>query len=121
MRRTGGFLRATDLGGYAPRVLEPLMTKYRRLDLAFSPGATGGPTAVEMLNILARFPAAKVGYETAGGLHLRAEAVRYAFLDRLRHPGHSLAARVPWRGGASSGSPPAMGPGRPAPRPAPDA
>ena len=72
--------------------------KYRRLELAFSPGATGGPTAVEMLNILAQFPAARVGYETAGGLHLRAEAVRYGFLDRLRHLGDPLAVRVPWRG-----------------------
>ena len=101
MRRTGGFLRASDLAGYAPRVAEPLTMKYRRLELAFSPGATGGPTAVEMLNILAQFPAAKVGYETAGGLHLRAEAVRYGFLDRLRHLGDPLAVRVPWRGLAS--------------------
>ena len=67
MRRTGGFLRASDLADYAPRVVEPLTMKYRGLELAFSPGATGGPTAVEMLNILAQFPAAKVGYETAGG------------------------------------------------------
>src|SRR5258705_1509551 len=107
MRRTGGFLRATDLGGYAPRVLEPLMTKYRRLDLAFSPGATGGPTAGEMLNILARFPAAKVGYETAGGLHLRAEAGRYAFLDPPRPLGDSPAGRLALRGGAPSAQPPA--------------
>ena len=55
-----------------------------------------------MLNILAQFPAAKVGYETPGGLHLRAEAVRYAFLDRLRHLGDPLAVRAPWRGLASS-------------------
>jgi gamma-glutamyltranspeptidase/glutathione hydrolase len=101
MRRSGGFLRASDLAGYAPRVVEPLTTKYRGLELAFSPGATGGPTAVEMLNILAQFPSAKVGYETPGGLHLRAEAVRYGFLDRLRHLGDPLAVRVPWRGLAS--------------------
>jgi gamma-glutamyltranspeptidase/glutathione hydrolase len=101
MRRAGGFLRASDLAGYAPRVLEPLTMKYRRLELAFSPGATGGPTAVEMLNVLAQFPSAKVGYETVGGLHLRAEAVRYGFLDRLRHLGDPLAVRVPWRGLAS--------------------
>ena len=75
--------------------------KYRGLDLVFSPGATGGPTAVEMLNVLAQFPAAKVGYETPGGLHLRAEALRYAFLDRLRHLADPLAVRVPWRGLAS--------------------
>jgi gamma-glutamyltranspeptidase/glutathione hydrolase len=82
-------------------VVEPLTVKYRGLDLVFSPGATGGPTAVEMLNVLAQFPAAKVGYETPGGLHLRAEAVRYAFLDRLRHLADPLAVRVPWRGLAS--------------------
>jgi gamma-glutamyltranspeptidase/glutathione hydrolase len=54
-----------------------------------------------MLNILAQFPAAKVGYETPGGLHLRAEAVRYGFLDRLRHLADPLVVRVPWRGLAS--------------------
>jgi gamma-glutamyltranspeptidase/glutathione hydrolase len=101
MRRTGGFLRRSDLERYEARVVEPLTVKYRGLDLVFSPGATGGPTAVEMLNVLAQFPAAKVGYDTPGGLHLRAEAVRYAFLDRLRHLADPLAARVPWRGLAS--------------------
>ena len=101
MRRTGGFLRASDLAGYAPRVAEPLTTTYRGLELAFSPGATGGPTAVEMLHVLAEFPSARTGYETPGGLHLRAEAVRYGFLDRLRHLGDPLAVRVPWRGLAS--------------------
>jgi gamma-glutamyltranspeptidase/glutathione hydrolase len=101
MRRTGGFLRASDLAGYAPRVVEPLTTTYRGLELAFSPGATGGPTAAEMLHILAEFPPARLGYDTPGGLHLRAEAVRYGFLDRLRHLGDPLAVRVPWRGLAS--------------------
>jgi len=101
MRRTGGFLRLSDLGSYEPRVAEPLTVKYRGVDLAFSPGATGGPTAVEALNVLAQFPSAKVGYETPGGLHLRAEAVRYAFLDRLRHMADPLMVRVPWRGLAS--------------------
>jgi len=101
MRRTGGFLRRSDLEGYEARVVEPLHVKYRGLELAFSPGATGGATAVEVLNVLAQFPAAKVGYETPGGLHLRAEALRYAFLDRLRHLADPLAVRVPWRGLAS--------------------
>jgi gamma-glutamyltranspeptidase/glutathione hydrolase len=101
MRRTGGFLRKSDLEGYEARVVEPLAVKYRGVELAFSPGATGGPTAAEMLNILAQFPSATVGYGTARGLHLRAEAARYAFLDRLTHLADPLAVRVPWRGLAS--------------------
>jgi gamma-glutamyltranspeptidase/glutathione hydrolase len=101
MKESGGFLRASDLEGYEPRVVEPLTATYRGVALAFSPGATGGPTAVEMLNVLAQFPAAKVSYGTSGGLHLRAEAVRYAFLDRLRHLADPRMVRVPWRGLAS--------------------
>ncbi len=97
----GGFLTRSDLERYEPRVLEPLTITYRGLELAFSPGATGGPTSVEMLNVLARFPSARVGYETPGGLHLRAEALRYAFADRFRHLGDARAVRVPWRGLAS--------------------
>jgi gamma-glutamyltranspeptidase/glutathione hydrolase len=97
----GGFLRKSDLERYEPRVLEPLTIKYRGIELAFSPGATGGPTAAEMLNVLAEFPSARVGHRTPGGLHLRAEALRYAFQDRLRHLGDARAVRVPWHGLAS--------------------
>ena len=94
MRRTGGFLRASDLAGYAPRVAEPLTVKYRRLELAFSPGATGGPTAVEMLNILAQFPSAKVGYETPGGLHLRAAVPGLDGYGAVAAAGASIGALV---------------------------
>ncbi len=88
----GGFLTREDLAGYAPRVLPALRGEYRDLELAFSPGATGGTTALETLNILAQFPKARTTWKTPGGLHLRAEAVRRAFLDRLEHLGDR-----PWR------------------------
>ena len=101
MRRTGGFLTRDDLAGYAPRVSSPLSGSYRGIDLAFMPGATGGTTALEILNILAQFPAARVGYGTAGGLHLRAEAVRRAFEDRFAYLGDALRVSAPWDGLAS--------------------
>ena len=97
----GGFLTKDDLAGYAPRVLSPLRGSYRGVDLAFTPGATGGITALEILNILAQFPSARVTARTAGGLHLRAEAVRLAFLDRLRLLGDALRVTAPWEGLAS--------------------
>ena len=50
-------------------------------------GATGGTTALEILNILEQFPAAACGYDTAAGLHVRAESVRRAFADRFKHIG----------------------------------
>jgi gamma-glutamyltranspeptidase/glutathione hydrolase len=39
-----------------------------------------------------------VGYATAAGLHLRAEAGRYAFEDRLRLLADALRVKVPWNG-----------------------
>ena len=50
MAATGGMLTRDDLARYAPRVLPALTGTYRGLELAFSPGATGGTTALEMLN-----------------------------------------------------------------------
>jgi len=97
----GGFLTRDDLAGYEARVLSPLTGGYRGLELAFMPGATGGITALEILNLLAEFPRARVTYRTLGGLHVRAEAVRLAFLDRLRYLGDALRVTAPWDGLAS--------------------
>jgi gamma-glutamyltranspeptidase/glutathione hydrolase len=101
MRSNQGFLTRDDLTAYAPRVLAPLRGSYRDLELALMPGATGGITALEVLNLLSNFPQTRVGYATASGLHLRAEAVRYAFLDRLRYLGDPLQVKVPWQALAS--------------------
>jgi gamma-glutamyltranspeptidase / glutathione hydrolase len=87
MAANGGLITKDDLAAYQVRVVEPLRGRYRDLDLAFSPGATGGTTALEILNIMEQFPAASCGYTTAGGLHVRAEAVRRAFADRFTHIG----------------------------------
>ena len=97
----GGFLTRDDLAGYEARVLSPLTGGYRGFELAFMPGATGGITALEILNLLAEFPRAHVTYRTLGGLHVRAEAVRLAFLDRLRYLGDALRVTAPWDGLAS--------------------
>jgi gamma-glutamyltranspeptidase/glutathione hydrolase len=94
----GGMLTKDDLARYAPRVSPALTGEYRGLELAFSPGATGGITALEILNILAQFPKARTTWKTATGLHLRAEAVSRAFLDRLEHLGDPERVKAPWEG-----------------------
>jgi gamma-glutamyltranspeptidase len=97
MRAHGGFLTRADLAAYQARIHPPLQGRYRNLELAFSPWATGGITALEILNILACYPSAEVGWESSRGLHLRAEAVRYAFLDRFAHLGDPAQVEAPWR------------------------
>jgi gamma-glutamyltranspeptidase / glutathione hydrolase len=101
VQEKGGFLTQGDLAGYEARVLSPLTGGYRGLELAFMPGATGGITSLQILNLLAEFPSAQVTYRTLGGLHVRAEAVRLAFLDRLRYLGDALRVTAPWEGLAS--------------------
>lgn len=96
LKDTGGLVTREDLARY--RVLEraPLPSRYRDLEVAWSPGATGGITALEILNVLGQFPAAQAGWSTPAGLHARAEAVRRAFLDRFAHLGDPERVKAPW-------------------------
>jgi gamma-glutamyltranspeptidase/glutathione hydrolase len=87
MAANGGWITKDDLAAYQVRVVEPLRGRYRDLDLAFSPGATGGTTALEILNILEQFAPSACGHDTAGGLHVRGEASRRAFADRFQRIG----------------------------------
>jgi gamma-glutamyltranspeptidase / glutathione hydrolase len=96
MKANGGLITREDLAGY--RVLvEPVLTgRYRDVDLAFSPGPTGGATALEILNILGEFPSSKVGWQTVEGLHLRASAIARGFRDRFEHLGDPTMVKVPF-------------------------
>jgi gamma-glutamyltranspeptidase / glutathione hydrolase len=96
MAANGGLIRREDLASYRVLVEPALLGRYRDTDLAFSPGATGGATALEMLNILAEFPSARVGWQTVEGLHLRASAIARAFRDRFEHLGDPAVVKVPW-------------------------
>jgi gamma-glutamyltranspeptidase / glutathione hydrolase len=96
MAASGGLIRREDLAAYRVLVEPALLARYRDTDLAFSPGATGGPTAVEALNILAEFPSDRVGWQTVQGLHLRAGAIARAFRDRFEYLGDPAVVKVPW-------------------------
>jgi len=94
----GGLITREDLGKYEVRVTPALTGQYRGLELAFSPGATGGTTALEMLNILAEFPPAKAAQAATASvdaLHVRAMACKQAFLDRFEHLGDPAVVTAP--------------------------
>ena len=96
MAAHGGLITREDLAAYSVRVGSPLTGTYRGLELAFAPGATGGVTALEILNILEQFPKTAVAWHTPGGLNLRALAVRRAFADRFEHLGDPSVIQAPW-------------------------
>ena len=89
MAANGGLITREDLARYQVLVEPALTGRYRDVDLAFSPGPTGGATALEILNILGEFPSAKVGWQTVEGLHLRASAIAARLPRSLRAPGRS--------------------------------
>jgi len=96
MAAHGGLLSREDLAAYEVGVSAPLTGRYRDLDLVLPPGATGGITALEILNILEQWAPARVGWQTVEGLHLRAEAVRRAFADRFALLGDPTLVKAPW-------------------------
>jgi gamma-glutamyltranspeptidase/glutathione hydrolase len=96
IRRGGGVLDRTDLGRYRVRISAPLTGSYRGVTLLGMPGATGGVTALETLNVLECFDAGAEGPAGARAAHLRAESIRVAFEDRLRWLGDPALVRAPW-------------------------
>ncbi len=103
VRRGGGVLDRTDLARYRVRVAEPLAGSYRRTTLLGMPGGTGCVTALEALNVLECFDAAPGDPSTPRTAHLRAEALRVAFEDRLRWLGDPATVRAPWGALAGKG------------------
>jgi gamma-glutamyltranspeptidase/glutathione hydrolase len=91
-----GLVTKDDLAAYRVRVGPPLLGRYRDVELALSPGATGGVTALEILNVLGQFPAARTGWRSAVGLHVRASAVARAFADRFELLGDPDVVKAPW-------------------------
>jgi gamma-glutamyltranspeptidase / glutathione hydrolase len=96
IRRGGGILDRADLARYRVRSGPPLRGSYRGVTLLGMPGATGGVTALEMLNVLECFEIGSAGPSSGRMAHLRAEAVRVAFEDRLRWLGDPARVRAPW-------------------------
>ncbi len=96
IKRGGGVLDRADLARYRVRVADPLAGSYRGVTLLGMPGATGSVTALEALNVLECFDAGAGGPSGPWAAHLRAEAIRVAFEDRLRWLGDPATVRAPW-------------------------
>ncbi len=82
-RRHGGILAEDDFQRYAGEEETPIECGYRGYQiLSAPPPSSGGITVCEILNIIAPYPIAQLGPDSAQGVHYRVEAMRYAFMDR---------------------------------------
>lgn len=96
MRRGGGLITTKDLAQYQAKERAPIRGTYRGYEiLSMPPPSSGGVALVEMLNILEGYDLAAAGHNSASYVHLVAEAMRRAFLDRARYLGDPDFVEMP--------------------------
>ncbi|MEK6375377.1 MAG: gamma-glutamyltransferase [Acidobacteriota bacterium] len=97
-RAAGGVFSLRDLREYKPLWRAPLRIVFRGVEIyTVAPPSAGGLVMASMLKILGGYDLAASGFQTAGSLHLIAEAERRAAIDRDKHIGDPAFARVPIR------------------------
>jgi gamma-glutamyltranspeptidase/glutathione hydrolase len=81
MRANGGVLRKEDFAAYAPKLRDPLRTRYRGYDIiGLPPPSSGGVHVAEILNMLETFDVPHLGL--VDRTHVMAESMKLAFADR---------------------------------------
>jgi len=79
----GGIVSVADFAGYRVTTAEPLRCAYRGYAiLSAPPPSSGGVTLCEILNVLSGYDLHGMGFHSAPEVHVLAEAMRHAFLDR---------------------------------------
>jgi gamma-glutamyltranspeptidase/glutathione hydrolase len=96
MAANGGLIGETDFADYRIHLREPVRGSYRGYDIvSVAPTSSGGTAIIEILNILEGFDVASLGFGTAAGAHLLAEAMKIAFADRFEYMGDPAFVEVP--------------------------
>jgi gamma-glutamyltranspeptidase/glutathione hydrolase len=95
MQRGGGLISKSDLAAYRPKWRTPIHLMYRGYTIySMPPASSGGVTMGEILNIMEGFETLPA-FGTAGYVHLEAEAMRRAFMDRNHYLGDPDFVRMP--------------------------
>jgi gamma-glutamyltranspeptidase/glutathione hydrolase len=94
-KRIGGWLSADDLRDHQAEWVEPLVTKYRGVDVYGMPANTQGLATLQMLNIIEQFDMRGYGFQSAESLQVQIEAKRLAYEDRARYYADPHFAKIP--------------------------
>src|SRR5579862_5072326 len=94
-KRIGGWLSADDLREHHAEWVEPLVTKYRGVDVYGMPANTQGLATLQMLNIIENFDMRGFGFQSPQSLHVQVEAKRLAYEDRARYYADPHFAKIP--------------------------
>jgi gamma-glutamyltranspeptidase/glutathione hydrolase len=87
-RQGGGVIRAKDFASYTITESAPLSCNYRGyVFVSAPPPSSGGATLCEILNILSGYDMRAMGFGSAASVHVMAEAMRHAYMDRNTYLG----------------------------------
>ena len=96
MSANDGIITCDDFENYRIHLREPVRGTYRGYEIiSVAPTSSGGTAIIEILNILEGFDIAALGFGTAAGAHLLAEAMKIAFADRFEYLGDPAFVEVP--------------------------
>ena len=97
MKRHGGPMVAADLAEFSSEFVEPISTTYRDWTVYELPPNVQGLAALEMLNIMERFPLGQKdwGFGSANALHAMIEAKKLAYADLLKYIGDPRKQKLP--------------------------
>lgn len=92
----GGLFRPQDFRRYKPQWREPLHGSYREFEiLSAPPPSSGGGVLLEALAVAEQFNLTKTGAGSAESLHVMAQALGFAFYDRVQFYGDPDFVRIP--------------------------
>jgi gamma-glutamyltranspeptidase/glutathione hydrolase len=94
----GGVMTGADLALFQPEWIAPISTTYRGWTVYELPPNGQGMAALEMLNIMERFPLAKDGFDAAAAFHAKMAAQQLAYADLNKYLADPRFASVPVKG-----------------------
>jgi gamma-glutamyltranspeptidase/glutathione hydrolase len=96
VRKNGGILSIEDLRAYRTVRRKAVIGSYRGYELTVpSPPCSGGIHILQILNLLAGYDLAGLGFGSADSIHLLAECFKIAFADRTAYMGDPAVVDVP--------------------------
>ena len=94
----GGTITAADLAGYSSQWADPISTTYRGWTVYEMPPNGQGIAALEMLNIMEKFPLPDFGLNSTRALHVMIEAKKLAYADLTQYIGDPVSNKLPVAG-----------------------
>ena len=94
-KRIGGWLSQEDLRELHAEWVDPLVTKYRGVDVYAMSANTQGLATLQMLNIIEQFDLRDFGFQSPQSLHVQIEAKRLAYEDRARFYADPHFTKIP--------------------------